>query len=114
LVSKRWGFFAYNGVATSASASVFGSRRERDVNTHGLESEELVDDNMIIDEHDAVLLIRSIAVEIPAGSHGLLMEGSEDGLLDVVSDGQVILDSIKAAKGSIGETYLSRGPTVYA
>jgi hypothetical protein len=44
----------YNGVATSASASVFGSRRERDVDTRGLESEELVDDNMIIDEHDAV------------------------------------------------------------
>jgi hypothetical protein len=57
----------YNGVATSASASVFGSRRERDVNTRGLESEELVDDNMIIDEHDAVFLSRSIAVEIPPG-----------------------------------------------
>jgi hypothetical protein len=86
----------------------FGSRRERDVSIRGLESEELVDDNMIIDEHDAVLLIRSIAVEIPAGSHGLLMEGSEDGLFDVVRDGHVIFDSIKAAKDNIEEAYLSR------
>jgi hypothetical protein len=78
------------------------------VNTRGLESEELVDDNMIIDEHDAVLLVRSIAVEIPAGSHGLLMEGSEDGLFDIVRDGHVILDSIKAAKDNIEEAYLSR------
>jgi hypothetical protein len=98
----------YNGVATSASASVFGSRRERDVNIRGLESEELIDDNMIIDEHDAVLLIRSIAAEIPAGSHGLLMEGSEDGLFDVIRDGHVILNSIEAAKDNIEEAYLSR------
>jgi hypothetical protein len=78
------------------------------VNTLGLESEELVDDNMIIDEHDAVLLIRSTAAEIPAGSHGLLMEGSEDGLFDVVRDGHVILDSIEAAKDYIEETNLCR------
>jgi hypothetical protein len=78
------------------------------VNTRGLEAEELVDDNMIIDEHDAVLLIRSTAAEIPAGSHGLLMEGSEDGLFDVVRDGHVILDSIKATKDNIEEAYLSR------
>jgi len=81
----------YNGVATSASTSVFGSHRERDVNTRGLESEELVDDKMTIDEHDAVFLIRSIVVEIPARSYGLLMEGSEDGLFDVVRDGHVTL-----------------------
>jgi hypothetical protein len=78
------------------------------VNTRGLEAEELVDDNMIIDEHDAVLLIRSTAAEIPAGSHSLLMEGSEDGLFDVVRDGHVILDSIKATKDNIEEAYLSR------
>jgi hypothetical protein len=78
------------------------------VNIRGLESEKLVDDNMVIDEHDAVLFIRSTAVEIPAGSHGLLMEGSEDGLFDVVRDGHVILDSIKAAKDNIEEAYLSR------
>jgi hypothetical protein len=98
----------YNGVATSASASVFGYRRERDVNIRGLESEELVDDNMVINEHDAILLIRSIAVEIPAGSYGLLMEGSEDGLFDIIRDGHVILDSIKAAKDNVEEAYLSR------
>lgn len=74
---------------------------ERDVNIRGLKSEELVDDYMIIDEHDAVFLIRSIAVEIPAGSHGFLMEGSEDGLFDVIRDGHVILDSIEAAKDNI-------------
>jgi hypothetical protein len=78
------------------------------VNIRGLESEKLVDDNMVIDEHDAVLFIRSTAVEIPAGSHGLLMEGSEDGLFDVVRNGHVILDSIKAAKDNIEEAYLSR------
>jgi hypothetical protein len=78
------------------------------VNIRGLESKELVDDNMIIDEDDAVLLIGSIAVEIPAGSYGLFMEGSEDGLFDVVRDGHVILDSIKAAKDNIEEAYLSR------
>ncbi len=61
------------------------------MNTRGLESEELVDDKMTIDEHDAVFLIRSIVVEIPARSYGLLMEGSEDGLFDVVRDGHVTL-----------------------
>jgi hypothetical protein len=64
----------YDGVATSASPSAFGSGRERDVNVLGLESEELVDDNMIVDEHDAVLLIGTTAVEIPTGSDSLLME----------------------------------------
>ena len=78
------------------------------MNVRGLESEELVDDNMIVDEYDAVFLIRSIAIEIPAGSHGLLMEGSEDGLFDVVRDGHVILDSIKAAKDNIEEAYLGQ------
>jgi hypothetical protein len=78
------------------------------MNSLGLESEELVDDNMIIDEHDAVLFIRSTTAEIPAGSHSLLMEGSEDGLFDVVRDGHIILDSIKATKDNIEEANLSR------
>jgi hypothetical protein len=78
------------------------------VNVRGLESEELVDDDMIVDEYDAVLLIRSIAVEIPAGSDGLLVEGSEEGLFDIVRDGHVILDSIKAAKDNIEKAYLGR------
>jgi hypothetical protein len=78
------------------------------VNVRGLESEELVDDDMIVDEYDAVLLIRSIAVEIPAGSDGLLVEGSEEGLFDIVRDGHVILASIKAAKDNIEKAYLGR------
>jgi hypothetical protein len=69
---------------------------------------ELVDDNMIINEHDVVLLIRSIAVEIPAGSHNLFLEGLKDGLFDVVRDGHVILDSIEAIKDNIEEAYLSQ------
>jgi hypothetical protein len=81
---------------------------KRDVNIRGLESEELVDDDMIVDEHDAVLLIGSIAIEIPAGSDGLLVERSEERLFDIVRDGHVILDSIKTAKDNIEEAYLSR------
>lgn len=95
-------------VSRHLQAHQFLGHAERDVNTRGLEAEELVDDNMIIDEHDAIFLIRSTAAEIPAGSHGLLMERSEDGLFDVVRDGHVILDSIKAAKDNIEEAYLSR------
>jgi hypothetical protein len=36
------------------------------------------------------------------------VEGSEEGLFDIVGDGHVILDSIKTAKDNIEETYLSR------
>ena len=56
---------------------------------------------MIVDEHDAVLLIRATAVEIPARSDCFLVEGPEEGLFDVVRDSHVILDGIKAAKNNI-------------
>jgi hypothetical protein len=76
------------------------------VNVRRLESKKLVYDDMIVNEHNAVLLIGSIAVEIPAGSECLLVEGSQEGLFDVVRDGHVILDSIEAAKDNIEEAYL--------
>jgi hypothetical protein len=94
-------------VSRHLQARQFGSPRE-DVNVRGLESQELVDHDVIVDEYDAVLLTRAIAVEIPARSDGLFVEGSEEGLFDIVKDGHVILDSIKAAKDNIEEAYLSR------
>jgi hypothetical protein len=38
------------------------------VNIRRLESKKLVYDDMIVNEHNAVLLIGSIAIEIPAGT----------------------------------------------
>jgi hypothetical protein len=90
-----------NGVATTASASAFGVPPRSDVNVRRFESQELVDDDMIVDEHDTVLLIRATVVEIPARRDCLLVERSEEGLFDVVRDGHVILDGIKAAKDNI-------------
>ena len=56
---------------------------------------------MVIHEHNAIFLIWSIAVEIPTGGDGLLMERAEEGLFDVVRNGHIILDGIKTTKDDI-------------
>lgn len=72
-----------------------------DVSVRGFESEYLFDDNMVVDKHDTVLFIGTIAVKIPTGSNGLFVEGTEEGLFDIVRDGHVILDRVEAAKDNI-------------
>jgi hypothetical protein len=77
-----------------------------DVSVRGLESEYLFDDNMVVNKHDTILLIGTTTVKIPAGSNGLLVEGTEEGLFDIVRDSHVILDRVEAAKDNIEQAYL--------
>ena len=56
---------------------------------------------MVVNKHDAVFLIRTIAVEVPTGGDGLLVERTKEGLFDVVRDGHVIFDGIEATEDDI-------------
>jgi hypothetical protein len=71
------------------------------VNVHGLEPEQFLDDNMVLDQYGAIFFIGAIAVEIPTRSDGLFVEGTEEGLFDVVWDGHVILDRVEATENDI-------------
>lgn len=95
-----------NGLTTSACVNQCLVRAKGNVNVRGFETEDLLDDDMVIYEHNAILFTRPIAVKVPAGSDGLLVEGSEERLFDIIRDGHVILDSIKSAENHIEEAYL--------
>ena len=56
---------------------------------------------MVLDENGAILFLGTTAVKIPAGSDGLFVEGTEEGLFDIVRDGHVILDRIEATEHDI-------------
>jgi hypothetical protein len=56
---------------------------------------------MVVDEDNAILFIRAIAVKIPSGSDGLFMERTEKGLFDIIGNGHVILDRVEAPKDNI-------------
>jgi hypothetical protein len=56
---------------------------------------------MVFNEYDAILLFGPTAVEIPAGSDGLLMKRTEEGLFDMIRDGHVILDGVEATEDNI-------------
>ena len=56
---------------------------------------------MVLDENGAILFVGTIAVKIPAGSDGLFVEGTEEGLFDIVRDGHVIFDRIEATEYDI-------------
>ena len=68
---------------------------------HGIKAQKLLYDNVVVHEDNAVFLIWTIAIEIPTGGYGFLMERAEEGLLDVIRDGHIILDGIKTAKDHI-------------
>jgi hypothetical protein len=77
------------------------------MNARRVQSEELLDDDMVVNKHNAILFIRPIAVEVPTWRDRLLMESSEEGLFDIIWDGHVILDGIEAAEDNVEEAYLS-------
>jgi len=56
---------------------------------------------MVFNEHNAILLVGAITVKIPAGSDGLFVEGTEEGLFNIVRDGHVILDRVEAPEDDI-------------
>jgi hypothetical protein len=56
---------------------------------------------VVVNKHDAVFLVRTIAVEVPTGGDGLLVERAKEGLFNIVRDGHVIFDSIEAAEDDI-------------
>jgi hypothetical protein len=76
------------------------SEGERE-SVRGLETEEFFHDNMIINKYNAVFFIGTTSVEIPAGGEGLLVEGAEEGLFDMVGNCHIILDSIKTPKNNV-------------
>jgi hypothetical protein len=61
---------------------------------------------MVVNKRDTILLIGTTAFKIPAGSNGLFVEGTEEGLFDIVREGHVILDRVEAAKDNIEYAYL--------
>ena len=56
---------------------------------------------MVFDEHNAILFFGAVTVKIPSGSHGLFVEGTEEGLFDIVRDGHVILNRVEAPEYNI-------------
>lgn len=56
---------------------------------------------MVFNEHNAILLGGAITLKIPAGSDRLFVEGSEEGLFDIVRNGHVILDRVEAPEDDI-------------
>jgi len=81
--------------------SIVGPTKKGFVNVHGLEPEQFLDDDMVLDQNGAIFFLGTIAVEIPAGSDGLFVEGTEEGLFDIVWDGHVILDRVEATENDI-------------
>jgi hypothetical protein len=64
------------------------------------------DDDVVVNENNAVFFIRPTSIEVPTGGDCLFMEGAEEGLFDMVGDGHVIFDGIKAAEDDVEYAYL--------
>jgi hypothetical protein len=61
---------------------------------------------VVVNENNAILFIRATSIEVPTGGDRLFMEGAEEGLFDIVRDGHVIFDGIKAAEDDVEYAYL--------
>jgi hypothetical protein len=98
-----------NRVAASANASVKKKEEIERGSVRGFEAEEFFNDNVVVNENNAVFFIRTTFVEIPAGGDSLLVERTEEGLFDMARDGHIIFDSIKTAEDNVEYTYLIGG-----
>ena len=73
------------------------------------ETVDLFNDSGIFDEELSIFFVWAAHSVVPTWSDGVFMECVEDGLLDVVGDGHVVFDSVKAVEDGAEETYLEGG-----
>ena len=75
-------------------------------NVLGREEVDFLDDDIVFDQELAVFFVGTATVIVPPGCHGMDMERAEDGLLDGVRDGHVILDGVKPTEDEVKYGYL--------
>ena len=75
-------------------------------NVLGREEVDFLDNDIVFNQELAVFLIRTAAVIVPPGRDGVDVERAEDGLLNGIRDGHIILDSIKPTEDEVKYGYL--------
>ena len=79
---------------------------EKDQSLPRVEVLELFDNDLESNEQTSILLLLSVAVEVPSRLVELLVEGSKERELDVVGEGHVVLDGIQSSKNEVEEADL--------
>ena len=72
------------------------------------ETVDFLDDSLVFDEKLPVFLGGAAIVVVPTWRDGVDMERTENGLLDVVWDGHVVLDGIETTQNEVEKTDLRR------